>query len=192
MEASSTSPRWLANWDRSAAASVHHAGSGLILVVVFAQLAVGLTALKRGWPRLVAGWAGLGIGLAQWVLGQGMGQLYSGQATDPNTGVPVLILAVALLATNRLPRAASKLHTVPREGDVQPLAVREPIGPGSCYGLNRAGRSADEVPRSPTPDERPPLRPSPGRRTGMAGETQRAFPSHRTLVRASLAFTGGR
>ena len=34
-----------------------------------------------------------------WVLGQNIGQLYSGQATDPNTGPLIVLMALALAGT---------------------------------------------------------------------------------------------
>jgi hypothetical protein len=34
-----------------------------------------------------------------WVLGQNIGQLYSGQATDPNTGPLIILMALALAGT---------------------------------------------------------------------------------------------
>jgi hypothetical protein len=36
-----------------------------------------------------------------WVLGQDLGQLYSGQATDPNSGPLIALMAIALLAGGR-------------------------------------------------------------------------------------------
>jgi hypothetical protein len=41
-----------------------------------------------------------------WVLGQNIGELYSGQATDPNTGPLIVLMALALVgstAGTRLP-----------------------------------------------------------------------------------------
>jgi hypothetical protein len=39
--------------------------------------------------------------VALWVLGQDIGALYSGQATDPNTGPLLAVMAIALLAGSR-------------------------------------------------------------------------------------------
>jgi hypothetical protein len=42
--------------------------------------------------------AGLVLSIAIWVFGQDLGQLYSGQATDPNSAPLIALMAVALLA----------------------------------------------------------------------------------------------
>jgi hypothetical protein len=39
--------------------------------------------------------------LAIWVIGQDFGQIYSGQATDPNTGVIAIVVAAGLLPLRR-------------------------------------------------------------------------------------------
>ena len=58
---------------------------------------IGLTALSRRTLSLSA-IVGLVALLAIWVIGQDFGQLYSGQATDPNTGLIGILVAVGLLA----------------------------------------------------------------------------------------------
>jgi hypothetical protein len=47
--------------------------------------------------------AGLLVVTAIWVIGQDFGQLYTGQATDPNTAPLIGVLAVALLFGYRRP-----------------------------------------------------------------------------------------
>jgi hypothetical protein len=45
-----------------------------------------------------------------WVLGQNIGELYSGQATDPNTGPVIVLMALALAgsaANTRRPTRSS-------------------------------------------------------------------------------------
>ena len=44
---------------------------------------------------------GLALTLAFWVLGQDLGALYTGQATDPNSGPVLALMAIALLAGSR-------------------------------------------------------------------------------------------
>jgi uncharacterized membrane protein YoaK (UPF0700 family) len=50
---------------------------------------------------------GLALTLVFWVLGQDLGALYSGHATDPNAGPVLALMAIALLALAAAPRAAS-------------------------------------------------------------------------------------
>lgn len=131
-------PRWLATTDRTLASAVHHLGRGLIPVVAALYLTIGLTALKSGWPRLVAVVAGTGTALGEWVFGQGMGQIYTGQATDPNAGLLFVVLAGALLATNRRHRCV------------------DPVSGLAGWGRSR-GRSdhADRLVRHQVPARRP-------------------------------------
>ena len=50
--------------------------------------------------RLV-GILGVVLALAIWIVAQDVGQLYSGQATDPNTALIIAILGVAILGSRR-------------------------------------------------------------------------------------------
>jgi hypothetical protein len=48
------------------------------------------------------------IALAIWLIGQDLGQLYSGKATDPNSGPLIALMAVALISL-RQPRDSSEV-----------------------------------------------------------------------------------
>jgi hypothetical protein len=61
---------------------------------------VGVGALSRR-ARTWAVAAGLVLSIATWVIGQDLGQLYSGQATDPNSAPLIAVMAVVLLARFR-------------------------------------------------------------------------------------------
>lgn len=98
------SPRWLAGWDHAVAAWVVSTGGGLVVALVVVQVLVGVGALVRGPARLVATATGVALALALWVLGQGMGQITGGQATDPNAGVLLALLGVAVLSAGPAPR----------------------------------------------------------------------------------------
>jgi hypothetical protein len=88
--ASTVSP-WLADADHWAANAVHGVGSGSGVLLVAAQLSIGLLALGRGRLQRAALWSGMALALVFWAGGQSFGQLFSGQATDPSTG-PLLVL----------------------------------------------------------------------------------------------------
>jgi copper(I)-binding protein len=66
----------------------------LLLVVL---LAIGLGALGNQRLRSFAGWAGTVVAVVFWMLGQGFGDLFSGQATDPNSGPLLILLSLSLL-----------------------------------------------------------------------------------------------
>jgi hypothetical protein len=102
-------PGWLADLDRHVAHLA--AGHGLLIAtvacVVLAGVALGIF-LPAGPARaviLVAVAAGLGI----WVVGEDLGTLLSGSATDPNTGPLLVLLAAAYWPLRRaapdIPRA---------------------------------------------------------------------------------------
>jgi hypothetical protein len=69
----------------------------VVILLVGAEALIGVGALARR-TRTPAVACGLALTLAIWVLGQDLGQLYSGQATDPNSGPALALMAIALLA----------------------------------------------------------------------------------------------
>lgn len=91
-------PGWLAGWDRAAAGWAGHAGTGLVVGMIALDAAIAFLALRAGRLRWIGGTLGAVAALVMWVLGQGMGQIYSGQATDPNAGVLLIVLAVAVVS----------------------------------------------------------------------------------------------
>jgi hypothetical protein len=109
-------PAWLAGWDHAVASWTLIGGSGLIDGLVLVELMIGVMALKRGWPRLLAAATGIGLALAQWVLGQGMGQIYTGKATDPNAGLLLAVLGVAVVAAGSVPRRHGRRAMEPFTG----------------------------------------------------------------------------
>jgi hypothetical protein len=90
-------PRWLASLDNSAGAWVAQHGLLVVALLVVAEVLIGAGVLVRR-TRMPAVACGLALTLAIWVLGQDLGQLYTGQATDPNSGPVLALMAIALLA----------------------------------------------------------------------------------------------
>jgi hypothetical protein len=93
--AASTTPGWEARLDQSVAHSLSGAGAGLALALAAASLAIGLgpLVLRRPSVFLVAGAA---LSLDFWLLGQSLGGLTTGLATDPNAAPLFVLLALAL------------------------------------------------------------------------------------------------
>jgi hypothetical protein len=90
-------PGWLARIDTSLATWTGHHGGLAVYGLAAVELLVGGAALsRRTRPSALA--AGLVLSVAIWVIGQDFGQLYSGQATDPNSAPLIALMAVALLA----------------------------------------------------------------------------------------------
>jgi hypothetical protein len=83
--------------DTSAGAWPAHQGLVLVALLVAAEYLIGVGALARR-TRMPAVALGLVLTLAFWALGQDFGGLFTGQATDPNTGPVLALMAIALLA----------------------------------------------------------------------------------------------
>jgi peptidoglycan/LPS O-acetylase OafA/YrhL len=87
--------------------------------LVVAETLIGLAALhpRSRRPAVAAGFV---LALAIWVVGQNLGQFYSGQATDPNTAPLIALMAIALLGSRaRLlaePGSPAKARRLQRTG----------------------------------------------------------------------------
>jgi hypothetical protein len=96
----SGAPGWLASLDNSVGGWAARNGLLVVIVLAAAEVMIGVGALARR-TRAPAVATGLALTLALWVLGQDLGALGSGQATDPNTGPVLALMAIALLAGSR-------------------------------------------------------------------------------------------
>jgi hypothetical protein len=94
------SPHWLAQLDTSIGNWASRNGALAVSALAASELLVGVGALSRR-TRTWAVAAGLALSIAIWVIGQDLGQIYSGQATDPNSGPAIALMAVVLLARSR-------------------------------------------------------------------------------------------
>jgi hypothetical protein len=95
-------PVWLASIDRFGARAVDHRGLAvsIVLAIVVALVAVGTYLPVR--MAQVAVVAAIVVSLLLWLIGQDLGELFTGGATDPNTG-PLLVL-LALTYWRSIPR----------------------------------------------------------------------------------------
>jgi hypothetical protein len=75
-------------------------GTFVVVGLVVVEVLIGLGALHRR-SRGVAAAAGGVLALAIWVVAQDIGQLYTGRATDPNSGLIIAIFAIAMLGVGR-------------------------------------------------------------------------------------------
>jgi hypothetical protein len=103
----SAAPAWLASLDNSVGGFAASHGPLVVigLVAVFALVGVGALSRKTRTPAVALG---LGLTVAIWVLGQDLGALYTGQATDPNSGPLFALMAIALLAGSRATAAEDR------------------------------------------------------------------------------------
>lgn len=121
LSAADGAPDWLAALDHKIAAALHGAGGTSVVVIVLVEAAIGVGGLVAGPVRRVAALAGIVVTIVFWVVGQSLGELYSGSATDPNTGPLVVVLALALLS---IPSSA------PAAGEQQAPSLNTELGPG--------------------------------------------------------------
>jgi hypothetical protein len=99
-------PGWLVRLTDSAGTwAVHH---GLLVVIGLAlvELLIGVGVVARS-TRTFAATVGIALALDFWLLGQHLGGIYSGQATDPNVGPVLVLMGVAIAAGRSRPTASS-------------------------------------------------------------------------------------
>ncbi len=98
-------PGWVAAMDRgvASAAGPHGLALSIGLAVVFVAAGFGVF-----WPVTARAALALGAlaGMAIWVLGENFGGLLTGQATDPNSGLLLILLAAACWPLSRRPAGA--------------------------------------------------------------------------------------
>jgi hypothetical protein len=88
-------PGWLAHVQLSVAHSLGSGGGSVALVAAFLSFFVGVGPIlfRRNAIFLIVGVA---MALDFWVLGQAFGQVFTGMATDPDTGPLLVLLALAV------------------------------------------------------------------------------------------------
>ena len=96
---SSGAPAWFAALETNLSDLVPYYGVSLVVDLVVLQALVGIGVLMAGRARVAAVILGIGLALAYWVVGQGMGQPWSGVATDPSTAPLTVLLGVTVLGS---------------------------------------------------------------------------------------------
>lgn len=92
-DAAGDQPRWLGSvTDHLARTIGHHTAFAVALILV--QVMIAAAAMVAGPTRRASLLAGSVLAAGFWAFGQGFGALFSGQATDPNTGPLLLLLAL--------------------------------------------------------------------------------------------------
>jgi hypothetical protein len=91
-------PGWIARLDSWLAGRI---STGYVGCLVAIELLIVVWTFIPGWARTMSVAAGILHSLAAWVVVQGLGDLTTGQATDPNTGPLLVLLGVATYAAGR-------------------------------------------------------------------------------------------
>jgi hypothetical protein len=132
----SAAPHWLAGLDTSMASWSNRNGALAVSVAAAIPFLVGVGALSRR-TRTWAFAAGLVVSVAIWVFGQDLGQLYSGQATDPNTAPLIALMAVVLIAGSTRGAVAGDIARG-RQSRRAAVGFALPTGTGSAGGSSPA------------------------------------------------------
>jgi hypothetical protein len=114
-------PGWLAHLDGSLGQWAGRNGSVTVYGLATLELLIGVLALVRK-TRFWALAVGLVLAVTIWITAQDVGQLYSGQATDPNSAPLIVLMAVALISSHRPWVPASWNPRLPAGGDAERLA----------------------------------------------------------------------
>jgi hypothetical protein len=104
------SPGWIAGIDRHL--EMLHISNGAVAVGIAAYVLVALWALVPGRTRSLSVIVGVVFAMVGWLLLQGLGDLTSGHATDPNSGPLIALLALAVVGATRPPITGQHLTEV--------------------------------------------------------------------------------
>lgn len=111
-EASTDSMPWLASLQHSLSTTLQGDGKSIAVVLLIVSLALAAGAwTRRRRETLILGTL---VALVYWLLGQSLGGLTSGNATDPNAGPLLVLLAFSVWPAARVGEAASSPSSRPR------------------------------------------------------------------------------
>jgi hypothetical protein len=109
-DAGSDAGGWIGRID--AHLSHQHVSNAVVAAIIATFAIVAMWSLVPGRWRQVSAVAGIAIALSSWLLLQGLGELTTGSATDPNTGPLILLLGLAMLGAPSAPWSEGALTPV--------------------------------------------------------------------------------
>jgi len=101
---------WIGRADSVIGLHFLNAGTEGLIVWSLVLAAIGIAGLGTHRVKRCAVGAGVVFAVAFWVFGQGLGQLTTGMATDPNTGPLLILLALAVLAADPVALSRTELQ----------------------------------------------------------------------------------
>ena len=103
-------PQWISFMDLHIASILHTSGTVVAGILLVVEFAVGWLILRPA-TRRIALISGMVLAVVFWVVGQNFGTIFSGQATDLNSGPPLALLALLLWpgSTTRQGRRSASL-----------------------------------------------------------------------------------
>ncbi len=97
--------RWLSGILSSVAHGASGRGTAIALAFAALSACIGISLLYRWHTTVFLGLA-VGVSAGYWVVGQGLGGVFTGQATDPGTAPVMILIASMLLGRERARRSA--------------------------------------------------------------------------------------
>ena len=113
-------PGWYAHLLTSFGHAFVGAGIWVAVILAAASLIIALGPLVSNRPQVYIG-LGIGLALAYWVTGQGLGELLTGAGTDPNNGPIVALIGLSVLPL--VPARAEDTTPAARLIAARPLAA---------------------------------------------------------------------
>jgi hypothetical protein len=102
-------PGWLAGLDRHAAHVLDHRGLSVSITLAVVLGVVALSAYMPRRPARALTAVAVAVAVVIWVFGQNFGEVFSGTATDPNTGPLLALLALAYWRRGPAPTPAPEV-----------------------------------------------------------------------------------
>ena len=106
---------WLSGTLAFVARAATGCGTMIALALAAASLAIGISLLYRRHTRICLGLA-IVVSVGYWIVGQGLGGVLTGQATDPGTA-PLMILIASLLLARERTRGLSEVSSETSRGE---------------------------------------------------------------------------
>lgn len=92
------SPNWLAQIDFAIAHDLRSGSSLIILITIVVYLLIGFSSIFSHWIKYLGLVMGIILAMGFWLIGQSLGGLGSGLATDLNSGPLIVLLALAVFS----------------------------------------------------------------------------------------------
>jgi hypothetical protein len=125
---------WLTSILEDAASASAHNGSAIAIAMAGVSAAIGIAVLRR-WNERAFLWLAIALSLLFWIVGQGFGGIFTGEATDVSTAPLIMLIAAILLALpgRRRPSGDARVLNAPD---------RPARGAGSRRAVTAAGRGS--------------------------------------------------
>jgi hypothetical protein len=194
-------PGWYAHFLTSFGHAFVGAGIWVAVILAAASVFIALGPLVSNRPQLYIG-LGIGLSLAYWVTGQGLGELLTGGGTDPNNGPIIALIGLSVLPlvparANATTPAARLLAARPMAAVLTVLAlVLVPLATAvvpAANGATAASASSRTASTGSTSDDSsmPGMSMSGGSMSGMAAGSKASSGKHASSSSMNMSAMAG-